>query len=55
MNSNTFHIEYNITSATTTTTTLIPLNSTKLCSIALQYKFLEHIIYLYFMSPLCLI
>ena len=25
------------------------------CSVAIQYKFIEHIFYLYFMSPLCLI
>ncbi|CAF1103153.1 unnamed protein product [Adineta steineri] len=46
-------VDYNSTltliSTATTTTSL------KICSVSLQYKFIEHIVYLYFMSPLCLI
>jgi hypothetical protein len=40
-----------ITSITTTTIS----NSIKNCSVSLQYKIIEHIVYLYFLSPLCLL
>jgi len=36
--------------------TTVPIsNSTRACSVSLQYKFIEHIVYLYLMSPLCFI
>lgn len=50
-------VDYNesSTSRTPLSTTLQTSNSTRMCSVSLQYKFLEHIVYLYLMSPLCLI
>jgi hypothetical protein len=43
-------VDYTLTLTTTTIS-----NPIKNCSISLQYKFIEHIGYLYLMSPLCLI
>jgi hypothetical protein len=45
---------YNSTLAITNATTIATPNILKTCSVSLQYKFIEHIVYLYFMSPLCL-
>jgi hypothetical protein len=43
-------VDYNLTVPITTIS-----NSVNNCSVLLSYKILEHIVYLYFMSPLCLI
>ncbi len=53
LSSTTFVVDYNTTLRTSPTTPI--MNSTKNCSVSLQYKFLEHIVYLYVMSPLCCI
>jgi len=47
-------VDYNLTLTITSATTIIS-SSTKNCSVSLEYKFIEHIGYLYLMSPLCLI
>jgi hypothetical protein len=47
-------VDYSLTLTTTSATTIIS-NSTNSCNVSLQYKFIEHVVYLYFMSPLCLI
>ena len=50
-----FSVEQNLTLVLLNSRT-IDINETQgNCSIALQYQFIEHIFYLYFMSPLCLI
>ncbi|CAF1353826.1 unnamed protein product [Rotaria sp. Silwood1] len=47
-------VDYNLTLKTTSATTIAISNSIKNCSVSLQYKVIEHIVYLYVMSPLCL-
>ncbi|UJR14168.1 hypothetical protein I4U23_001163 [Adineta vaga] len=57
MDLNAFSSDYYLTSTilSETTTTRHLTNPIRNCSVSLQYKLIEHIIYLYFMSPLCLI
>ena len=39
----------------TLTSTITSSTNSTVCSVSLQYRFIEHIVYLYFMAPLCLI
>ncbi|CAF1133392.1 unnamed protein product [Rotaria sordida] len=54
LSSTVLSVDYNLTLKTTSTTTIGISNSIKNCNVSLQYKFIEHIVYLYIMSPLCL-
>ncbi|CAF2732309.1 unnamed protein product [Rotaria sp. Silwood2] len=55
LSSTVLSVDYNSTLKTTSATTISISNSIKNCSVSLQYKVIEHIVYLYVMSPLCLI
>ncbi|CAF3723666.1 unnamed protein product [Rotaria socialis] len=48
-------VDYNLSLRTTNATTIAISSTIKNCNVSLQYKFIEHIVYLYVMSPLCLI
>ena len=41
-------VNYNSPLTITNATTVILPNTIKICSVSLQYKFIEHIVYLYF-------
>ncbi len=56
LSSTTFVVDYNTTlRITSPSPTSTVMSSIRNCSVSLQYKFLEHIVYLYVMSPLCCI
>ncbi|CAF3854814.1 unnamed protein product [Rotaria magnacalcarata] len=48
-------VDYNLSLRTTNATTIAISSTIKNCNVSLQYKIIEHIVYLYVMSPLCLI
>ncbi len=48
-------VDHNLTFALLNNPVIYTSESITNCSISLQYKFIEHLVYLYFMSPLCLI
>ncbi|CAF0747372.1 unnamed protein product [Rotaria sp. Silwood1] len=48
-------VDHNFTLTLFNNPTIYSIEPINNCSVALQYKFVEHIFYLYFMSPLCLI
>ena len=55
LSSTALSVDHNLTLILFNNPTFYPFEPINNCSVALQYTFVEHIFYLYFMSPLCLI